>query len=317
MVRPDIADNRSSRRPPHPKPVRAICIGEGMLELRLQGTGLQEIETSTGGDALNTAAHMARLGVETGFCTAVGTDGLSGRLLEQWRNLGIDCTTVVQIPGATPGVYAIELGEGGERRFQYWRSHSAARQLWTDPTCGDAIARSGQAELVYLTGVTLSLTDDDGRERISAFLRKFRSAGGRVAFDLNYRPAGWPGRDAASRAIMTALSHADIALPSSEDAAALFDTVDAAGIAEIIAGADCPEIVVKDGARGCMVFENSEGFAVPVQTVLVPVDTTGAGDAFNAGYLAARLEGLGAKVAARNGNAVAAQAVMHHGAIPI
>jgi 2-dehydro-3-deoxygluconokinase len=142
-----------------------------------------------------------------------------------------------------------------------------------------------------------------------------RERGGRVAFDSNYRPVGWPDPASARAAFDQMLTRADIALPTLEDDRALFGVADAGEAADRLHHLGVAEVVVKRGAAGCFLSSAAFSGEVPPTPVALVVDSTAAGDSFNAGYLAARLFGAAPEAAARLGGALAARVIAYPGAI--
>jgi 2-dehydro-3-deoxygluconokinase len=134
-----------------------------------------------------------------------------------------------------------------------------------------------------------------------------------VAFDGNYRARLWESEAAARLWRDRAIAEADIGLPTLEDEQALGAAPDAAKVAAHWRALGCGEVVVKLGADGCLL---PDGTPCPPPQVLQPVDTSGAGDAFDAGYLGARLGGAAPGAAALAGHALAGWVVMRPGAIP-
>ena len=110
-----------------------FALGECMLEL--SGAPGSSVNTAYGGDTLNTAVYLSRLGISTTFLSALGDDASSDWLLQQWREEGIDTRWVRRIPGAKPGLYWIHLDDSGERTFTYWRgSQQRAKCLMIQTT---------------------------------------------------------------------------------------------------------------------------------------------------------------------------------------
>jgi 2-dehydro-3-deoxygluconokinase len=142
-----------------------------------------------------------------------------------------------------------------------------------------------------------------------------RAAGGQVAFDTNFRPAGWPDRDEARAAFDEATRRADVVLPTLDDERALFGVEDAEACIRRLHGLGPAEIVVKLGSEGCEVSSAAFRGRIAAEPVEEVVDSTAAGDSFNAGYLAARLLGAGPDAAAGLGNRVAGRVVAHPGAV--
>ena len=172
---------------------KVACIGECMIELRQAPGGL--FSRGFGGDTLNTAVYLARLGIQTDYITALGDDSLSDEMIEGWQAEGVGTAKVARLKGKLPGIYMIETDAKGERKFFHWRESAAARQLMS-LTETDAILQSlAGYDLVYLSAITLSIYDEGGRSRLFATLRQIRRHGVRIAFDTNFRARGWPDLD--------------------------------------------------------------------------------------------------------------------------
>lgn len=293
-------------------PRRVVSIGECMVELRDRP---DQLSRAFGGDTLNTAVYLARLGIPVAYLTALGDDPYSAEMLAAWRAEGVGCGDVAILPGKLPGLYAIRVDGGGERSFFYWRTAAAARDMMKD-AAGERIAGAiAGAGCAYLSAITLSILDAASRARLNGALDALRGAGGLVAFDSNYRPRNWPGREAARLAVQATLARVDIALPTFEDEQALFDDPTPEATLARLSALGVPEIVVKRGPAPALVAAGGRSWSIPPELVAAPVDTTAAGDAFNAGYLAARLRGQEPPDAARAGHRLAAAVIRHPGAI--
>ncbi|QRM31881.1 sugar kinase [Microvirga sp. VF16] len=289
---------------------KVACIGECMIELREEADG--RLSRGYGGDTFNTAVYLARLGTQTDYITALGDDSWSEELIAAWNAEGVGTQRVLRLPGRLPGLYIIQTDPKGERRFSYWRESAAARLLFQAPEAENIIDAIGTYDLIYLSGISLSLYGDNGRERLFNVLRAARSKGGRVAFDTNFRPRGWPDPDIARAAFRQAFEHADIILASTEDLDLLFGK---SGVDKLLAFSDRAEIVLKYPDLTCRVLSQGEDIVVPGESADDVVDTTAAGDSFAAAYLNARLSGKGPQAAAAAGHRLAGQVVRYRGAI--
>jgi 2-dehydro-3-deoxygluconokinase len=286
------------------------CIGECMIELT-QGRG-SELSRGYGGDTLNTAVYLARLGARVDYVTALGDDPFSDEMIAGWQSEGIGTSRVVRIAGKLPGLYTIRTSEEGERSFYYWRDNAAARMLLDLPETDELLAALADYDLVYLSGITLSLYDDAGRERLVAALRRAQQGRTRIAFDTNFRIRGWPMIDAARRAYGEMLSVADIILASTEDLTQLYcQHTEADFLDQLKAG----EVVLKLDEPACIVCTNGAERRITAEPVPQVVDTTAAGDSFAAAYLAARFAGCSPIEAARAGHRLAGAVVGYRGAI--
>lgn len=300
------------------RPARVALIGECMIELSPVAPDLMAVGYA--GDVFNTAAYLARCTApetaDVQFVTLIGDDPYSARMREAWAEHGVGSDHSRAVPGGRAGLYLIRTDEHGERTFTYYRSQSAARGLFgPGQPAGIDEAVAGH-DLVYISGITLSIIGPAARDRLLDVLDETRRRGGLVAFDGNYRPAGWPSPDAAADAMAAVLARTDIALPTLTDDRAVFGDATAADAVARLRAAGVSEIAVKLGERGC-VIAGGDGAqeAVPAVPGVEVVDTTAAGDAFDGGYLAARLAGRDRRAAAEAASALAARVIGHRGAL--
>ena len=287
------------------------CIGECMIELKQAAGGLYS--RGYGGDTLNTAIYLARLGVATDYVTALGDDAMSDEMLAGWAAEGIGTGRVQRLNGKLPGLYMIETDPDGERRFFHWRDSAAARLLMDLPQTDELLASLAGDKVVYLSAITLSLYGDKGRARLFAALRAVREKGTRVAFDTNFRARGWPDLDLARRVHQEMFAIADIVLASTEDLLPLYP---GAGNTELLVQIPSSETVLKLAEPACIVRAGGRAERVEAEPLGHPVvDTTAAGDSFAAAYLAARQNGASPVAAAQAGHRLAGIVVGHPGAI--
>ncbi|MGH8758689.1 MAG: sugar kinase, partial [Burkholderiales bacterium] len=178
--------------------MRIVAFGECMLEL--SGGFGEGAHLGFGGDTLNTALYLARLGAKVSYATALGHDSWSQEMRRAWSEEGIALDLVLTDPQRLPGLYAIQTDAGGERRFSYWRTNSAARHFFELPGAEQLLRIISTADLFYVSGISLSLYGDAERARLLDVAYAVRIHGGDVAFDPNYRPAGWSSPDQARSA---------------------------------------------------------------------------------------------------------------------
>jgi len=290
-----------------------IGIGEAMAEIAPVADGLYA--QGFAGDTLNTCWYLKRILGDirrVGYLTRVGEDALSRGLVELLVKSGIDASAVSRDPERTLGLYLISL-EGAERRFSYWRDQSAARRLADDPAALDEALRD--AALIHVSGITLAIIGPNGRRNLLAALAKARARGVRVSFDPNVRRRLWPDEATLRAALTEMFSSCDIALPSFDDEAGVWGDTDPLNSVARIAALGVKEIVVKNGAGPAFILADGEEAVAPARATSDARDTTGAGDSFNAGYLAARIAGLSAIEACEFAHQLAAEVVRHPGAL--
>lgn len=268
-------------------------------------------EMCGGGTGANTAVALARLGVPVVFAGMIGDDLYGRDIQADLRAEGVDLSGLrVRADVATPSVIAIVLPDG-DRVVVIWPPTGGAHtHLRPEDLDAEQITR---AAWLHTTGMCL-----DQRPVAGAALRGMeiaQEAGVPVSLDLNLRlelgAGGW--RPGQRPAIEQAVARADVVLGSGQE-----EIVPLAGASSIEAAARAlgegqRTIIARLGDGGAFVAWPGGEAHVPGFEVAV-VDTLGAGDAFNGGYIAARLAGLGEVDAVRWGNAVAALSITRSGA---
>jgi 2-dehydro-3-deoxygluconokinase len=292
---------------------RVVSVGECMVELARGADG--RFDLAFGGDTFNTAVYLARAGIPVAYATALGDDPYSGGIASLAREEQVAGDLVQVLPGRMPGLYLIETSNG-ERSFWYWRDRAAARDLFEADHAAAAMRGIESAAVVYFSGVTLSIYSDAGRDRLAQALSTARDRGAIIVMDSNYRARGWQGdKERARRVFERFWRLSQIAMPTFEDEQTLWGDSSPEATLSRFAAMGVAETVIKLGADGAAIQTGSacEHIATPHRAK--PVDTTGAGDAFDAAYLAARLRGLEPHEAALIGHDLAAIVVQHRGAI--
>jgi 2-dehydro-3-deoxygluconokinase len=293
---------------------RAVCVGEILIELTRSGDG--RFTLSCGSDTFNTAIYLARAGIEVGFATALGDDPYSDSAVALAGAEGVSPALMLRLPGRLPGLCLIEQDARGDRRLRYWRDSAPARELFELPDWIRIAESFSTAKLIYLTGITLSLYSNNGLGRLLAALEVARRNGAKVAFDGNFRPRDWRGDLSRTRTVfMETLKRTDIALPTYDDEAVLWGDPSPEATVARLQAFGIGEIVVKNGPNSALVASAGAQEFVPVPEVFVPVDTTAAGDGFNAGYLAARSSGQDPAQAVSAAHRLAGDVIRHPGAL--
>ncbi|MDO8313580.1 MAG: sugar kinase, partial [Sideroxyarcus sp.] len=270
-----------------------------------------------GGDTLNTAIHMARMGQDVAYVTAVGTDPISDALVAAWADEGIDTRYVLRHPSRSPGIYAINVDAQGERSFLYWRERSAAREMFALPEMDNVLVAALDASVLYFSLISLAILPQQGRKLLLDLATANKGSGKIVAYDSNFRANLWASNAEALAVSVQAIAAATLGLPTNVDEQQLHGrSLPAAAIAALWIDGGCDEVVVKAGEAGCH-FATGDSVSMDFAVGRIdPVDTSGAGDAFNAGYLSARLDQLDPAIAVAKGQALARWVIARSGAIP-
>ncbi len=289
-----------------------LCIGEPLLELSGQGSfhSLRQFDKAYSGDVLNTAVAARRLGSSAGLITRLGNDVFAEDLRQLMLSEQLDPSGIRMTTGAT-GMVMVAVDDEGQRQFQYYRKGSAASTL--DPNDIDE-ALIKQAQVVYATGVSMAIS---GTARQAVF-RAFELAqkhGVLTAFDPNYRPALWKRAEEAFDAFTALMPLVDLFLPSlPDDVRPVFGFSRLEQMMDYCWFKGIKLVVAKNGADGCHVgYKNTIQHmpAIPGKAM----DTTGAGDAFNGGFLHGLIQEMSLMDAAQLGTVTAGLRIRHTGTL--
>jgi len=285
---------------------RVAAIGEAMIELSLQN---DIAKVGVAGDSLNTAIYLKRNAPEISvdYMTCLGDDPFSDQIETFIASQSIGTSQCKRITDKSPGLYAITTTEDGERSFTYWRSASAARDLFKSGD-GYDFSQLSKYDLIYLSGISIAILPQAAR---LALLQWLSENPVRLAYDSNYRPRLWEDTQTARQITEAFWRRANICLPSIDDEMALFDET-AENVAARFHRYQCVG-ALKRGSDGPLSLGSQvEQKYEPAPHVL---DTTAAGDSFNGGYLAALLSGQPQADALMRGHLCAARVVQFRGAI--
>jgi 2-dehydro-3-deoxygluconokinase len=261
-----------------------IALGETMLALAPPaGRSVRDavhLLIDHAGAESNTCVGLARLGFHVAWVSRLGADAAGDRILDALRAEGpgtIDTRWVRRDSARPTGMMVKEPGTG----VRYYRTGSAASEMGPEDLADVPVA---EARAVLVTGVTALI----GPRPHAAGLALLNAARGLRIVDPNLRAGLW-GSDRRAELVRPFIDHCDLLLAGAQELAEILGTGDANALARRAAGRGPREIVVRDANT---IGALSEGVWRELDiTRDAAVDPIGAGDAFNAGYIAARLGG--------------------------
>ena len=269
-------------------------------------------ERHVAGAEANVAVGLARLGHSVTYLGRVGGDGFGTAIVRELRGEGVDVRHLAVDPDAPTGVMFRERRVLGAMDVAYHRSGSAGSRLGTEDV--ERAAADGAfdgARWLHLTGITPALSTT-ARAATTRALEIGRDAGLVISLDLNLRRRLWSD-DAAALVLRELAPRVDVVLGSADELAVVAGADadrDPAELVAMVAALGPATVVAKLGAEGAIGLEAGVP-VVHVEAIPVPVvqDPVGAGDAFCAGFIAGRLDGVDLETALRMGNACGALAV--------
>ena len=286
-----------------------LCVGIAVCDVLIKPVSAETLARDTtraqfvkllgGGDAFNAAGNMAALGIKVRLVAGIGRDELGDLLRGSLARQGVEARLVEK---DTPtSAAAVLIRPDGERSFVSF--HGASHQL-SEPDIEDAVFDG--AKTMYV-GSAFGLPGLDG-EGMAKLMRRAKQAGLETALDVT----GEMTRERLD-AFSEVLRHVDIFMPSLREARSLTGRGDPLDAARALSEFGPKTVVVKCGAQGCVALSDGAQYASPGFPAEA-VDTTGAGDAFVSGFLAAREKGYGLEDCLRYANAAGAVCVGRVGA---
>lgn len=290
-----------------------IAIGEAMAELVPTKSDSSDESGSFrlgwGGDTSNVVIGLSRLGKKVGYITKIGADELGHGLLKMWKEDNVDTTRVKISKAGWTGLYLVSLRGWSNRNFTYFRKGSAASLL--RPSDLD-VKYLKSTRILHVSGIS-QVISKSCRDSISKAIAIVRETGGLISYDPNIRTKLLP-LDEIREIVLDTLPLVDIMLPSIDDAVLLYGRKTASELIRRLLSKGPKVVAMKMGQNGCIVGAVSgRNYRLRGHQVNC-IDTTGAGDAFDAGFLSSYLDGDDIVTSAATGNYVAALKVQQLGA---
>jgi len=262
-----------------------VCLGECLVD-RLFAVGTNPRNTHEkwtdypGGAPANVATAIAKLGTPTCMVSGLGKDDLGDWLVQVVEKSGVRCQ-IQRVAPAPTRIVLVERDETGDRRFVGFSDPDPSAFADADLT-SDWIDGIDFIGVDYLVMGTLGLAYPTTASAMKRARDKARQAGAKIVIDLNWRPVFWPEKDMAASIIRPFLAAADLLKFSREEALWLLHTDSATEICQQFSR--CQVVLLTDGGNGSTCATQHHSVSLPAFNV-DSIDTTGAGDAFLAGFL--------------------------------
>ncbi|MED7788519.1 sugar kinase [Francisella sp. 19X1-34] len=296
---------------------KLLAIGECMLELSGQIQLGSQAKLNFGGDVLNTALYYARLNGNVSFLTALGDDNFSTQMISHWENENIDTSKILKIKDKVPGLYAIQTDNQGERSFYYWREQAPIKDIFYHLSKEDLDRYNNEYDYLYFSGISLSRWDDKQLDIFASWLKNFKASNKskEIIFDLNYRPKCWQSKQQTKDYLHKVLKYVTIVLTTFDDEELLFDDTSYQQTLNRYNNFNIPIVIIKHGINPTVLQHEDSINLIKATKIVTPIDTTAAGDSFNAAFLAAFTNKLDLETSIKFAQNFAAEIIQHQGAI--
>lgn len=296
------------------KKLDAICVGAAIVDIPLQPVcrdmfevesfPLEQISMTIGGDAINEATIISRLGHKIGLMSMVGKDAVGNFIIEHCQKNGIDYSGISVKEGIDTSINVGLVTADGERTFVTNRNGS----LWKMTIDDVDLSRFSEARLLSLASIFNNpLLDCKALVRIFQEAKKYDMI---ICADMIKARLGETLED-----IREALGYVDYFFPNYEEACMMTGEVELEKIADIFLACGIGHVVIKTGKKGCYIKNQDQSILeVPAMQGITAIDTIGAGDNFASGFIAAILEGKSLEECAQFANVTASISVQSIGA---
>lgn len=263
-----------------PSPV--VCFGELLIDVISTDTGslikAKGFLKKFGGAPANTAAGLAKLGVPVGFIGKVGDDPFGHFLKGVLDENGVDTDSLILSRTEKTTLAFVSLTESGERDFTFYRgAHEAIEPSEVNLPKDTFLFHFG----------SLTQTNESANKATQKLIEQAKEIGAIISYDPNIRESLWGDLQKAKKVILETAKKVHILKINEDEAKLLSGTSDISEASRILFTDNLDALFITLGENGCFYkTKNSEG-NVPVPIKVEVVDTTGAGDAFNAGYILA------------------------------
>lgn len=290
-----------------------VIIGASILDVlaypadeevfRTGSSPAEDIRLSVGGDALNEATVLARLGMKVLLETVIGSGKAGKFILDHCRDCGILLPADCVREDFSTGINVVLVSHDGSRHF-LTNPHGSLRRL----TLQDIHMPFPQSAKIVCFA-SIFVFPEIGPKELEVIFRTAGEQGKIVCADMTKRK-----KNETVEELAEALSYVDYLIPNDEEAMLITGKNTVEEAAESLRRAGVKTVVVKCGSKGCYVCGREKCFWVPAEKNVKCVDTTGAGDSFMAGFLYALFQGKNLRDCARNGNYFGGKAVAVTGA---
>lgn len=283
-----------------------LTLGDAMITMNPTTIGplryVSTFEKKVGGAELNFAIACARLGLHIKWISRLGKDEFGKFIYNFVRGEGVEMDYVQFVEGYPTSLNFKEIHKDGSGRTYYYRYQSPIITL----TPGDIHPEMFKnIDVVHLTGVYLAIHPQN-KLVAQQVIHMAKKSGSKISFDPNIRLKLWPIEE-ARKTFFTLFPYVDLLLTGREEITMILENEDETAWGDFARKYNIGELVIKDGGNGSKLYVNNRWYKQKAFPVSV-VDTVGAGDGFDAGYIYASLHGYSYEERLKFANGVGALA---------
>ena len=292
--------------------IKICSIGECMLEF-VNAKNSSYIQ-SIAGDTLNFSSYLDKKIFDTTYFTAVGSSEISNRILNFLKKKKINTRLIHKSKSHEVGLYLIENDHLGEKIFYYWRDNSAAKLFFNNKNLIQYAHKLKKFKYIYFSGVTLSLFEDKNIDNFTSLLKILKKNQAKIIFDLNIRRKRW-SKQKLDKYFSKSIPLVDILFASGEDLNLWQGKKSYNCFKTLMNKHNIKHGIYRYNAKFNYAFFNNKKYFANNKILKKVVDTSGAGDGYNAIYLSTFFKHNDVQLALETASKIGSKIVMKKGAI--
>ena len=292
--------------------INVCSIGEVMIEI--SNTKNRSYNQSFAGDTLNFCNYLDKKKLNAFFLSAIGKSEINQSLLDFVKSKNISTKYIKQINQFEIGLYLIKNKDNGEKQFFYWRDESAAKHYFNNIDFLNLYKELKNFDYIYFSGITLSIIHISKLSNFIKLLNLLKSKKIKIVFDFNIRPSRWNKKN-LNNFLDSVLKYVDICFLSGEDMNYWKNKNNIKSYEQIVRKYKLKHSIFRKNAKFTYVFLNKTRYVFKNKLLKTVVDTSGAGDGFNAAYLSNFIVNNDPVLALKAGSSLGSKIVMKKGAI--
>ena len=292
--------------------INVCSIGEAMIEIsNIKNSFYNQ---SFAGDTLNFCNYLDKKKLNAFFLSAIGKSEINQSLLDFVKSKNISTKYIKQINQFEIGLYLIKNKDNGEKQFFYWRDESAAKQYFNNIDFLNLYKELKNFDYIYFSGITLSIIHISKLNNFIKLLKLLKRKKIKIVFDFNIRPSRWNKKN-LNIFLDSVLKFVDICFLSGEDMNYWKNKNNIKSYEQIVRKYKIKHSIFRKNAKFTYVFLNKTRYVFKNKLLKTVVDTSGAGDGFNAAYLSNFIVNNDPVLALKAGSSLGSKIVMKKGAI--
>ena len=292
--------------------INVCSIGEAMIEISNIKNSLYN--QSFAGDTLNFCNYLDKKKLNAFFLSAIGKSEINQSLLNFVKSKKISTKYIKQINQFELGLYLIKNKDNGEKQFFYWRDESAAKHYFNNIDFLNLYKELKNFDYIYFSGITLSIIHISKLNNFIRLLKLLKNKKIKIVFDLNIRPSRWNKKN-LNIFLDSVLKFVDICFLSGEDMNYWKNKNNIKSYEQIVRKYKFKHSIFRKNAKFTYVLLDKNKYVFKNKFLKKVVDTSGAGDGFNAAYLSNFIVNNDPVLALKAGSSLGSKIVMKKGAI--